>query len=171
MRPQRGDDMKKSLIGIVTTAVLCWCSVAHAYSAFFRYDVGTRIDYSKSHPQGEESADSMPKNTLLHISTNPDGKTAKISITYGKNQNDYQQDQEWTAFIVNQSEDMISLMSIFGDDASKIDQYVIYPKHGTGFTVSHSAYLGNPLFKFMKQEDDTFPYGTVMLFKIKQFKE
>lgn len=163
--------MKKLLAVAITTALLFWCGAAHAYSAFFRYEEGNRIDYSKNHPKGEESSDKMPPNTLLHISTNPDGKTAKISITYGKNQNNFQQDTEWTAFIVNQSEDMISLMAIFGDDGSKIEQYVIYPKHGTGFTIAHSAYLGNLVYKIMNEGNDDIPYGTAMLFKIKQFKE
>ncbi len=163
--------MKKLLAGIVTTALLFWCGAAQAYSAFFRYEEGKRIDYSTGNLNGEETADKLPKNTLLHISTNPDGKTAKISITYGKNENPYQQDLEWTAYVIKYSEDMISLMAIFGDESNKIEQYVIYPKHGNGFILTHSAFLGDPLAKVLSANDSTFPYGTAMLFRIKQFKE
>jgi hypothetical protein len=168
---RKEDAMKKLLAGIITTALLFWCIAAHAYSAFFRYEEGKRIDYSTGNLKGEETTDKMPKNTLLHISTNPDGKTAKVSITYGKNQNAFQQDLEWTAYVIKYSEDMISLMAIFGDESNKIDQYVIYPKHGNGFILTHSAYLGDPLAKILNANNSEFPYGTAMIFRIKQFKE
>ena len=147
------------IIILVLSVAFGSTALAQQYSGFFRYDTGTRIDFSDKNPKGAISEDSMTASAILHVLIPADGKRASISLAYGKDA-DGREDQSYTGVVIKRSEDMITIVCGFDDDVDKIETIVIFPPKKVGLAISNSAYFGRgPLMKALAQTKPELPYG------------
>lgn len=142
---------------------------AEQLSMFFRYDGGTRIDYSPASPEGATSADTFPDTAVMHVQIPQDSSDAQISITYGKKA-EGREDQSYGGTVIHRTKDMISIVCKFGM-TDKIENIIIYPTKASAFLMIHSAYLGSDMMKTMSSTNPKIPYGTASVFRLRQFEK
>jgi hypothetical protein len=159
--------MKSILLLTLTLTVTAFGS--EQLSMFFKYDGGTRIDFSPASPKGKSSDDSFPDSAVMHVQIPQDSSDAQISITYGKGA-EGREDQSYNGAVIHRTKDMISIVCKFGL-MDKIENIVIYPTKASAFLIVHSAYLGIDLLKTMSSKDPDIPYGTASVFRLRQFKK
>lgn len=146
-------------------------ALAQQYSGFFRYETGTRIDFSDKTPSGAISEDSMAASAILHVLIPLDESRANISLAYGKDAGG-REDQSYTGVVAQRSEDMITIVCSFGEDVDKIETIVIFPPKKVGVVISHSAYFGRgPLMKALAQTKPELPYGSASILRLRQFEQ
>lgn len=159
----------KTLLKTLLPLVLLSTSASADYSAFFRFEDGKRIEYSKNRPQGEIEDETMKKEALLHVSVPQGSEKAMFSLTYGGG--DKGLDQSWQGQVVYRGEEMIVITFLHPNPAGKMSQYVLYPAHGAGFLISYSAYLGNDFFKKLAETDGSIPFGTASILRLIEYKK
>ena len=144
---------------------------AQQFSVFYRYEKGPRIDFTASHPEGENTEDSLTGAAILHVLIPSNSTTAQISLSYGKDAKG-REDQSYSGMVVHRSEDMISIITLF-DGSDKVENLVLYPNKGVGFYIKHSAYLGMPLMKQLaiSEKDPKIPYASASIVRLRQFRQ
>lgn len=142
---------------------------ADKLSMFFRYDGGTRIDFSPASPEGKSSADTFPTSAVMHVQISQDSSDAQISITYGKGAGG-REDQSYRGTVIHRTKDMISIICMFGM-MDKIENIIIYPNKASAFLIIHSAYIGSEIMKSMSATDPNIPYGTASVFRLRKFEK
>lgn len=150
--------------------VLCSAGTAQPYSAFFRYEPGIRIDLSDQNPKGDVSVDTMTNSAILHILVGQDGKTANVSLAYGKGA-EGREDQTYSGVVVHRTEDMITIVCGFGREVDKVETITIFPEKKAGFLMGHSAYFGRgPIMKAVAETKPQVPFGSVSILCLRQFE-
>jgi hypothetical protein len=152
------------LFALATTAV-----GSEQFSMFFRFGSGTRIDLSPDSAEGKSSSDAFPDSAVLHIMIPKDRSDAQISLTYGKDAKE-REDQSYSGTVIHHTKDMISIVCNF-EGADKIENIVIYPSKGSAFLMVQSAYLGSDLMKLMSPTKPEIPYGSVSTFRLHQLQK
>ena len=149
--------------------MLCWSQVSQSsdtYSGFFRYEKGVRVVYEKDKTEGAFQEDTITKSAVLHILIPKDENKAQISLAYGQGAQG-RQDTTWNGLVIHRSPDMIAILSSFGADCDKLENYVIYPKQGVGFSIIYSAYMGADVI--LRQPN--FPFGSANIIQLKKLEQ
>ena len=158
------------LLWIAQLAIFCACTAhADSLSMFFRYEVGTRVDFFSADRPPETAADNMGGSAVLHVLIPEDAERAIISLTYGKDAKG-RSDQTYPGLVAHRSVDMITILVPFGDKVDKMETIVLYPQKGSGFALSHSAFLGRgEVVKAMAEASPGLPFGSVTVFPLVRF--
>jgi hypothetical protein len=160
--------MRTQLLAIAFAAALSAQAAAEDYSAFFRFEEGPRIDYTKENPEGKQQPDTITDKAMLHIRI-PDGSDkAFFSLTYGGD-GDGRLDDNWEGVVINRSEHMIGILCIHRFD--KIANYAIYPELGAGFSLTYSARMGMPDLAGLSGQDRTWPLGSASVLRLREYKK
>lgn len=141
---------------------------SEAYSGFFRYEKGIRVDYEKNKANGDFKEDTITKTAVLHILIAPNQNEAQISLSYGKGANG-REDNTWKGLVLRRSPDMIAILCAFGDDTEKFENYVIYPKEGVGFSITYSSFFGVNLFQ--RDLHPNLPFGSASIIQLKKLEQ
>jgi hypothetical protein len=159
---------------VIALVALAMPATAEDYSAFFRFEEGPRIDYTKDNPEGKQQSDTITDKAMLHIRI-PDGSDkAFFSLTYGGD-GGIRPDDKWDGLVIHRGEHMIGIVCIHsgGGDGrvEKIANYAIYPELGAGFSLTYSARMGMPDLAELSVQDKSWPLGTAAILRLKQYKE
>jgi hypothetical protein len=159
---------------VIALVALAMPAAAEDYSAFFRFEEGPRIDYTKDNPEGKQRSDTITDKAMLHIRI-PDGSDrAFFSLTYGGD-GGMRPDDNWEGLVIHRGEHMIGILcnhSAGGDgQVEKIANYAIYPELGAGFSLTYSARMGMPGLAELSGQDKTWPLGSAAILRLKQYKE
>ncbi len=141
---------------------------AEDYSAFFRFEEGPRIDYTKENPEGKEQSDTITDKAMLHIRIPEGSDKAFFSLTYGGGGKG-RPDDNWEGIVIHRSEHMLGILCIHGFD--KIANYAIYPELGAGFSLTYSARMGMPDLAGLSEQDKTWPLGSAAILRLKEYKK
>jgi hypothetical protein len=167
----------KTITTVLAASVLAACAnvFAEDYSAFFRYEEGRRIDYSEAHPEGKIANDTITSKAVLHVRIPSGSDKADISLTYGGD-GGLRPDDTWHGAVVLRSEDMITIVCLHtqneaGEGIQKIENLIIYPKHGVGFSSWFSSQLAMPMIAAVLATDKSFPFGSAVVLRLKQLTE
>jgi hypothetical protein len=167
----------KALSSLIIAAASVACALptlAEDYSAFFRFEEGPRIDYTKENPEGKQQPDTITDKAMLHIRI-PDGSDrAFFSLTYGGD-GGMRPDDNWEGLVIHRGEHMIGILcnhSGGGDGrVEKIANYAIYPQLGAGFSLIYAARMGMPDLVELSGKDETWPLGSASVLRLKQYTE
>jgi hypothetical protein len=159
---------------VIALVALAMPAAAEDYSAFFRFEEGPRIDYTKDNPEGKQQPDTITDKAMLHIRI-PDGSDkAFFSLTYGGD-GGIRPDDNWEGLVIHRGEHMIGIVCIHsgGGDGrvEKIANYAIYPELGAGFSLTYSARMGMPDLVQISGQDKSWPLGSAAILRLKEYKE
>jgi len=141
---------------------------SEAYSGFFRYEKGVRVDYEKNKTEGDFKDDTITKTAVLHILIPPNQNEAQISLSYGKGANG-RKDDTWSGMVIRRSPDMISILCAFGDNSEKFENYVLYPKQNVGFAITYSSYFGVDVLQ--RDLHPNLPFGSASIIQLKKLEQ
>jgi hypothetical protein len=167
----------KTLSSLIIAAASVACALpalAQDYSAFFRYEEGPRIDYTKDNPEGKQQSDTITNKAMLHIRIPEGSDKAFFSLTYGGDGKG-RPDDNWEGLVIHRGDHMVGILcnhSVGGDgQVEKISNYAIYPELGAGFSLTYSARMGMPDLAGLSGQDKTWPLGSASVLRLKQYKE
>jgi hypothetical protein len=166
--------MRTQLLAIAVAGALSVQAAAEDYSAFFRFEEGPRIDYTKDNPEGKQQSDTITDKAMLHIRIPEGSDKAFFSLTYGGD-GGIRPDDNWEGLVIHRGEHMIGIVCIHsgGGDGrvEKIANYAIYPELGAGFSLTYSARMGMPDLAELSGQDKSWPLGSAAILRLKQYKE
>jgi len=163
--------MKKTILSILL--IISFCNAeepSEGFSGFFRFNEGKRIDYSAEHPEGKVDSDTITQTAVLSIHIPENSKVATFNLTYGKDTDQFRQDDTWQGVIAQRGKHMLTIFcdhSVGNSMREKVSTYVIYPERGVGFCITHSAWIGMPDM----EGNPALPFGSASILKINQLRK
>ena len=158
-------------IAVVILSLLFSSSVVFAqeWRATFVPDKGGRVDYLPKRGGFKQNADNTSYRFEFIVPATGDTATMRL-IPTGK---DTAPSEDYPAFIIQRSEDMIVLFLVHTSNPrpDKFEVYTLYPQAGVGFGNITSAYIGNPLMKALSATNPDIPIASASIFPMRQINK
>jgi hypothetical protein len=166
--------MRTQLLAIAVAGALSVQAAAEDYSAFFRFEEGPRIDYTKENPEGKQQSDTITNKAMLHIRIPAGSDKAFFSLTYG-GEGGMRPDDTWEGIVIHRGEHMIGILCNHSGGGNgrveKIANYAIYPELGAGFSLTYSARMGMPDLAELSGQDKTWPLASASVLRLREYKK
>jgi hypothetical protein len=160
--------MKKTVLAFLLIISVCNAEEpSEGFSGFFRFNDGSRIDYSSKNPTGKLGPDSMSDKALLSIAIPENSRIATFNLTYGSDADTIRPDDDWQGVVAQRGKSMITIVCDHSEGNSqreKVSTYVIFTEKRVGFCITHSAWLGRPEM----EGNLALPFGSACILRLTQ---